>query len=236
MIAFVATLVRSAFGFGEALIAVPLLALWIPLQEAAPLALLYSVTVASVVLIHDRKQVHLSSAKWLVLATVPGLPLGLLLLKAGHPAVVKALLGGLIVAFSLWSLTARRTPELRGDGRLWLVVCGFCAGILGGAYSMGGPPLVVYGAMRRWSAQQFRATLQAYFLPAGLVAAVGFWAAGLWIRTVFHLYLISLLALVPAIVLGTAINRRLRGNFFLKVVYAGLVVIGGILLAQGFGA
>ena len=131
MIAFVATLVRSAFGFGEALIAVPLLALWIPLQEAAPLALLYSVTVASVVLIHDRKQVHLSSAKWLVLATVPGLPLGLLLLKAGHPAVVKALLGGLIVAFSLWSLTARRTPELRGDGRLWLVVCGFCAGIRG---------------------------------------------------------------------------------------------------------
>ena len=31
---------------------------------------------------------------------------------------------------------------------------------------MNGPPLAIYGSMRRWSAQHFRATLQGYFLPA----------------------------------------------------------------------
>jgi uncharacterized protein len=35
---FLATLIRSAFGFGEALVAVPLLALVISVQVAAPLA------------------------------------------------------------------------------------------------------------------------------------------------------------------------------------------------------
>jgi hypothetical protein len=35
---FVATLIRSAFGFGEALVAVPLLALLIPVEQDVPLA------------------------------------------------------------------------------------------------------------------------------------------------------------------------------------------------------
>ena len=37
---FVATLIRSAFGFGEALVAVPLLALLMPVETAVPLATL----------------------------------------------------------------------------------------------------------------------------------------------------------------------------------------------------
>lgn len=43
---FVASLIRSSFGFGEALVAVPLLALLVPIKVAAPVAVLASVTVA----------------------------------------------------------------------------------------------------------------------------------------------------------------------------------------------
>ena len=55
---FLATLIRSAFGFGEALVAVPLLALIIPVGVAAPLAVLVSVTVAAVILLQDWRDVH----------------------------------------------------------------------------------------------------------------------------------------------------------------------------------
>jgi hypothetical protein len=46
-----ATVIRSAFGFGKALVAVPLLAFIIPVEAAAPLAVLVSVTVAGPVAI-----------------------------------------------------------------------------------------------------------------------------------------------------------------------------------------
>ena len=46
LILFIATLIRSVFGFGEALIAVPLLALMMPVEVAAPLAVLVSITIA----------------------------------------------------------------------------------------------------------------------------------------------------------------------------------------------
>jgi uncharacterized protein len=187
VIVFIATLIRSAFGFGEALVAVPLLAFYIPLEVAAPLAVLVSITVAGVIVIQDWKKIHLQSTAWLFLSTLLGIPLGILLLTNSHQRIVKGALGVIILAFSVYSLTGQRLigrapVELRRDSRAWLFVCGFCAGVLGGAYGMNGPPLVVYGTMRRWSAQHFRATLQGYFLPASIIAMTGYWMAGLWFR------------------------------------------------------
>src|SRR5438132_13660924 len=77
-----ATLIRSAFGFGEALVAVPLLALLIPVEEAVPLATLVSITVAGVVVAQDWHKIHVRSAGWLVISTFFGIPLGLWLLTA----------------------------------------------------------------------------------------------------------------------------------------------------------
>lgn len=232
VVVFVATLIRSAFGFGEALIAVPLLALFIPLKIAAPLAVLVSITIAGVIVAQDWKKIHFRSTAWLVGATLLGIPLGLLLLTSSHQRGVKIGLGSLIVAFSLYSLVGKRPPELHRDRRGWLLGCGFLAGVLGGAYGMNGPPLVIYGSMRRWSAQHFRATLQGYFLPASTVGMIGYWLAGLWTRPVTHYYLVSLIAIFPAILLGRVINHRLSEGAFLRYVYAGLAVIGALLIAQ----
>src|SRR5881396_2216872 len=95
-----ATVIRSAFGFGEALVAVPLLALLIPVEVAAPLAVLVSITVAVVIVLEDWHQVQFGSAWRLVLSTLFGIPLGLLLLTAVPEGVVKAVLAVVIVAFS----------------------------------------------------------------------------------------------------------------------------------------
>src|SRR5580698_1040397 len=84
LIIFVATLIRSAFGFGEALVAVPLLAFFIPLNVAAPLAVLVSITIAAIVVVQDWRHIHLFSTGWLVLPTLFGIPLGVLLLTSSQ--------------------------------------------------------------------------------------------------------------------------------------------------------
>jgi uncharacterized membrane protein YfcA len=227
---FFATFIRSALGFGEALIAVPLLALSMPVQVAAPLAVLVSITVAVVVVIQDWRHVHFRSAGWLVLATLFGIPLGLLLLKTVPESVVKSILGAFIIAFAIYSLTGRK-PELHNDRLAPLF--GFTAGILGGAYGMNGPPLVVYGVLRRWQPAQFRATLQGYFLIASMVGMAGYAATGLWTRTVSNYFLLSLPLALIAVFLGHAIHRRLSSSRFLVCVNVGLAVIGVLLLKQG---
>ena len=255
-ILLIATLIRSAFGFGEALIAVPLLALLIPVEVAAPVAVLVSVTVAAIVVVQDWRKIHVDSAGRLVLFTMFGIPLGLLLLTKVAEPVVKAILAIVIIAFSVYRLAGRSSlakqadrsvprrgealeddhPSAPGNAALeddrfaWLF--GFGAGILGGAYGMNGPPLVAYGTLRGWSPEHFRATLQGYFLPASLVGMGGYWVAGLWTPTVTRYYLLSLPVVLAATLLGRAINRRMSGRAFLLYVYAGLFIIGIMLLIQ----
>ena len=124
---FLATLIRSAFGFGEALVAVPLLALLIPVEVAAPVAVLVSITVAFIAVVQDWRHIHVRSAGRLVLSTLFGVPLGLLLLKSITEPVVKAVLGFVIIAFSAYSLLSRREHELKNDSWAWLF--GFGAGV-----------------------------------------------------------------------------------------------------------
>jgi uncharacterized protein len=227
---FGATLIRSAFGFGEALVAVPLLALVIPVDVAAPVAVLVSITVAGIVVAQDWRKVHLRSASWLVLSTMVGIPLGLMLLRAVAEPVVKGVLACVIIAFSGYSLLSGKQRQLKNDRFAWLF--GFSAGVLGGAYGMNGPPLVVYGSLRGWSPEHFRATLQGYFLPASLAGLVGYQLAGLWTPEVNRLYVLSLPFVLLATFLGRAINRRIAVHRFLLLVHTGLIAVGTVLLLQ----
>ena len=97
---------------------------------------------------------------------------------------------------------------------------------------MNGPPLVVYGALRRWSPEHFRATLQGYFLPASLIGMIGYWAAGLWTPSVSRYYLLSLPGVLVAIALGRVVNRRFDSRRFLIYVHASLLASGAGLLLQ----
>ncbi len=229
-VVFLATVIRTALGFGEALVAVPLLALRIPIDVAVPLATLVSITVAAAVLLRDWHRVHLGSAWRLVAATFCGIPLGVWLLTGVPEPIVKAILGIVIIAFSGWCLAARRPPELQGDRTAWAF--GFAAGVLGGAYGMNGPPLAVYGTLRRWTAERFRATLQGYFLPASIAGMVGYTVKGLWVPAVTGYYLFSLPVVVAAVLVGRRATRRLDARSFIRFVHVGLVLVGTILLAQ----
>ncbi len=227
---FLATIIRSAFGFGEALVAVPLLALVVPVEIAVPVAALVSITVALIAVVQDWHKIHIRSAGLLVLPTMVGIPLGLILLKAVPESVVKTILAAVIIAFSMHALLGRKHRELTNDKFAWLF--GFGAGILGGAYGMNGPPLVLYGSLRGWSPQHFRATLQAYFLPASLAGLWGYWLVGLWTSTVNHFYLLSLPFVILATLLGRTINRRMGVRQFVLYVHGGLIAISIILLIQ----
>src|SRR5262245_60674844 len=230
VVIFLATLIRSAFGFGEALIAVPVLAFLIPVEEAVPLATLVSITVAGIVIAQDWRKIHIRGAWWLVISTFFGIPLGLWLLTAVSETVVKAVLAAVIIGFSLYCLANRSQHHLKDDRFAW--VFGFGAGVLGGAYGMNGPPLVIYGSLRHWSPEQFRATLQGYFLPASLLGMSGYWLAGLWVSAVTRYYLWSLPLTLAAIFLGRVINQRMGRHSFLLYIHVGLLVVGTVLLIQ----
>ena len=98
---------------------------------------------------------------------------------------------------------------------------------------MNGPPLVVYGTNRGWSPQQFRATLQGYFLPVSVIGLAGYAVVGLWDASVARYVLWSVPSVAAATLLGRAINLRIRSDRFTRFVFGGLLLIGTVLVLQG---
>ncbi|MGF7230781.1 sulfite exporter TauE/SafE family protein [Arachidicoccus sp.] len=234
LISFIASLVRSTFGFGESLVAVPLFLLFLPIEIAVPLSVMLSVIIAFVVVVQDHKKIHFNSAKWLIFYAVLGLPIGVAILVYGNERFIKIGLGVLILIFALYSLfaTGHNTPGK--DNKLWLFFCGFLSGILGGACGLNGPPLVIYGKKRNWSAKHFRATLQAYFFPVSLISLAGYYFKGLINFEVYQYTATSLVTAIPAIFIGRYINHRLRDGSFFRYVYWGLVLVSALLIISSF--
>lgn len=229
LVFFVATLVRATLGFGDILISVPVLALWMPLEQAVPTAVLISVTAGFIMLLRDWKHVHFRSAGRLTLFTCIGIPLGILFLRQIPEEWGKGLLAAIIVGYSVYAMRSHRA-QLH-DGKMeWLF--GIQAGVLGGAYGMNGPPVVIYGTMRGWTPDQFRATLQAYFLPANIASMIGYAIAGRWTHAVTRAYVVSLPGVLLAIVLGYLLHGRLDAKRFPQYVYLTLIGVGAVLLVQ----
>jgi len=154
-----------------------------------------------------------------------------LILIYTNEVLIKIILGTLLLIYSLYSLFKQSTKLLAEDSKIWLRVCGFLSGVLGGAYGLNGPPLAIYGHLRQWSAEHFRATLQAYFLPASLLGLIGYYAKGLVTTEVNHYFLWALLTTIPAIYLGRCLNRRIDNVRFFRYVYWGLVGVGILLIS-----
>ncbi len=223
-ILFLAAFTRSALGFGDALIAMPLLALVINMQTATPLVAFGATTIAATILLKQWRSVDIRAAWRLILSSLLGIPFGLLLLKTAPESIVKAVLGVVLIGFGLYNLVKPHLPPLRSEKLAYLF--GWVAGVLGGAYNTNGPPVIIYGALRKWPPESFRATLQCYFLPTGLMILIGHGLAGLWTPTVLRLYAYALPLILLAILLGGRLNKVMSGGQFNRVVYAILVVMG----------
>lgn len=227
-IVVLATFAASAFGFGEALLAVPLLLLFLPAEVVAPLTILVSILLGGMIVVQDRRDVQIRQVAGLLFYSLLGTPLGILLLMFAPEGVIKRLLGAVILLFAIYSLFGTQRP-VQISAR-WQWAFGVAAGVLGGAYGMNGPPVVLYGTLRRWTPTVFRASLQGFFLPASLVIAAGYWFAGLWSPEALWYTLYSLPGCVVAILLGRRLNQRLEPEAFHRYVYAGLVLIAALLI------
>ena len=214
------------------MIAVPLFLLFMSVEIAVPLSVMLSIFIALIIVIQDHRKIHFNSAKWLIVYAIPGIPIGIAILVYGNEALIKIGLGLLIILYSFYSLFVNKKKTHREENTLSLFACGFISGILGGAYGLNGPPLAIYGNLRKWSAKQFRATLQAYFLPASFLGLIGFLVKGLVTAQVSFYFLVSLITAIPAIFLGRYLNHRLKDGSFFRYVYWGLVVIGVILITS----
>ncbi len=230
-IVFAAAFAQSLTGFGFALIVMPLLTMLLGVRTAAPIVALVGITVYAVNIIRYRRAINVAEVLRLGVASAAGVPLGIWVLSNANEDVVMRVLGAILVVYAGYALAR---PEIRRElSRRWAYPAGFLAGCLGGAYNTPGPPVIVYGSMRKWPRDEFRAVLQALFLVnASLVVASHALARHLTQQVFVH-YLWALPALLAGILLGSVVDRRIDQDQFRRIVMVMITLLGLALLLGG---
>lgn len=227
-ILFLAALVKAILGFGESLLAIPLLTLVLGIQTASPLVSLLAATVTLLMLLRNWRAIDLAATWRLIAAAVVGVPLGVWGLKLLPATWITMILGVLLIGVGLYNLAR---PQLRPlYGQQWSYLFGFLAGLLGGAYNMASPPVLIYGAVRQWSPAQFRVTLQSFFLPVSVLILIGHASAGLWTSRVLSLYGLAWPVMLAAFWLGSRFTEQINAERFGQLLYGALIVLGIVLL------
>ena len=193
--------IRGITGFGSGLIAVPLLALFLPLKFVVPLILLLDFT-ASLVM----GGFHFRRVKWgeigvLIPFGIIGVVLGTSLLVNLPPGPMLMALAGFVFVFAV-----RSVFNIRGDkpiGRGWGVPAALTGGTVGALFGTGGPPYVIYLTHRIHEKSDLRATFSALFFFDGMSRIVSFLVAGLLVSAkVWVAYLAALPLMLGALYLG----------------------------------
>jgi len=91
---------------------------------------------------------------------------------------------------------------------------------------------VIYGTQRKWPPENFRATMQSYFLTTGILIIVAHGAACLITAEVMRYFLLSLPPAALSVICGNRLNRSIPRGKFDRYVHLGLICIGVMLLIR----
>ena len=221
---FVAVFAQSLAGFGFAMVAMPLLVETMPVNAAAALVAIIGITVRFVILVRFREDFTLRSVWRLVLASMFGVPLGLLVLDHVDPDLVQTLLGLVVAGYAAFNLVRPMVPRV--TNLAWAYAAGFVAGVLAGAYNISAPPIVIYATARRWYPERFKANIQAYTVLIGAMVALGHWLKGNVTGDVLRHYAAALPVMAAALAVGLFVERFIKPEPFRKLVLVALLVMG----------
>lgn len=225
VIVLVAYFIRGISGFGSGLIAVPLLALFLPLTFVVPMILITDFSAALALGTHTRRHARWEEIRPLLPFSLIGIGAGVTLLINLPKAPLLATLGVFVLGFGLRSIL--NLHGTRTVSRRWAAPAGLLGGMVGALFGTGGPPYVIYLNHRLQDKGALRATFSGLFILEGGVRIVSFLIAGLFldIRLLF-----AILAALPLVALGLFLGNR---------VHIGLApaqmqrLLGGLLLVSG---
>ena len=228
LIIFMAGLTQGLSGFGSVLLSIPLLAIFLDIKTVIPLTALVGLSMSLVLLFHLRPYLDWKKIYPLLIAAIPGIPLGVIFLKKLDKTVILCVLGIVLIAYSLYSLLSRSTGKrIRGH---WAYPFGFIAGCLGGAFGATGPAVIVYTSLQTWSKDQIKVTLQGFFVISSAIIVLFQALNGLTTITVLRFYGVSLPMLILGTYVGSLFYGMIREETYRRVMFVLLGFLGAFMI------
>lgn len=229
-VAIVAFTTEGAMGFGGTVIAACIGAQIVPLDTLLPAFVVLNLALSASIALRGLDAI---AWRFLLRGIAPPVAIGaiggIVLFRVVDTSVLALGFGGFVVGLSLLQLVRPADRALPGVARIALLVVG---GVAHGMFGTGGP-MIVYVARRELPDKRaFRATLSVLWLSLNLALLAAFLSDGAYTEATRAAGLVLAVAIVPGLLLGELVHRKLAPAKFERVVWVLLLVAGTALVVR----
>lgn len=215
-------------GFGTALVAAPVLAHAVPVAVIVPLLALLDFAAAAVNVVRDGRSADTTELRRIVPAMALGSLAGAVILLHGRPDVLLVALGVFAVGYGLYALSGFKPNARLPPAAAWPF--GLVGGTFSALFGSGGFIYAIYLGGRIAAPERIRITQSTLIGLSTLTRVVLFLVGGVYANPVV---LTLAVLLLPAMLIGTAIGRRLTLGLpraqFMRIVST-IVLCSGLAL------
>jgi uncharacterized membrane protein YfcA len=218
------TLILSAFtfsfaGFGFGLVAVPLLALVLPVKDAVAIQLPFSILLVVINSLRYGKYIKWNKLKPLFIGSALAIPAGVYSLNLFPDMLMKRALALFIVLVVLFDRKNQGKGNISNFAKTGQggIILGMISGWFIGAYTTGGPPAVIYSTARFPEPRNAKGAMGLYFLATDVLIILLFTITGLLTVELFF----KAMRFTPAVLSGF-----FAGSFFFNNINRGTYLIG----------
>lgn len=228
-VGFGAGFVQRVSGFGLGIFAMLFLPHFMPTHTAAAaVSSLFACCTTTYNTARYRKDISFKTALPMMAAAAVSIPIAVHFSARVSGELFSYLLGGVLILLSIYFLFFNQRIKIKptvGAG----IISGTLGGVLGGMFSTGGPPVVLYLTQATPDKQVYFATIQFYFFFTNWYATANRAINGILSWGIIIYAVIGMIGCMLGDLLGKLIFERLNSETVKKIIYIGMI-ISGILM------
>lgn len=208
-----ASFIQGITGFGFALIAVPLLSLFIPeLRNITPIIVIYSFLTNIIIVYKARHYVDFKKIIPLVIFGMVATPIGTYILLYVKVSTLKVVIG-LIITITALAMLKNFKVKTKNQCISYGIV-GLLSGFLNGSTGLGGPPIVLFLTNQNTDKDVFRANLTLYGIATNIFAIILFIIEGIVNTSILNFTILYLPALIIGVLVGIKASAKINEAVF----------------------
>ena len=218
---------QSVSGFGCAVLAMPFCILLTGIDTARTVVTVLALLLDVYLLVVSWKYVDWRHYLHILAFVLPGLPVGMIAFNILPRTTLMHILAAFMVVVGIQGLVAQFRPG-RGTPRTWpawlLDSLLFIGGAMQGAFTTGGPPVIIYATQKLKDKASFRATLVAIWTTLNVFIIADIVVRHKLAGVPGKLVLTSLPFLALGALLGDIAHHRISGERFTRLIYVVLLI------------
>lgn len=232
LIALAGSFVQSTTGFGYAVTCMALWPLLLPFKTATVVELITAAFMSVAIAAKYWKFINWRQLVWPCIVATGTNWVGVQVLQNSTDVFLRRILGGALMVLAVYFLFFSERMRIRPTRRNG-IIAGAVAGLSGGMFSIGGPPIVAYYLNALEDKREYTATTQMFFIVT-IASLFGMHLAlGNVTLEVLKFSAAALCGLAVGTGMGLAVFRRLPLATIKKLVYGFMLGMGLYILITG---